>query len=804
MRARLADIAVLAVAVATTNGRAPAVVAPKPAAAIALPMLPHVEAAVPVTRGLVARVVADGKPVANAEVTIADGSEAAPRVVRADRDGVVHVDDVAPGPLELWATGDGLASAVARVDGAAPVELAMFPAAVVHGHAIADGATIASGSVQLVPVDADQSVRTLAIDEHGAIALGGLPYGKWRVEAAVPGFVQAAEQIVTIDKHDAPLDVHLVRAGSATGTVVDSAGNPVANATIVLAEQTRAVPPQAPLELAATGVRWVHPLAGARWLPFLDDARFGAPRPGPRPAECGRGHCGIDVGNERGSTVHAAADGEIAALFPEPRTEAGKVVVVHHGKGLKSYYMHLDEIRPGLEVGQAIHAGDPLGTLGSTGFSRPLPHLHFAITYEAGGRTWYLDPEPILRRAVVMGAARATPAEAPKQLAAQPVLERITTDAHGAFHVDGIAPGSYAAGAFSSEFAPGSSAPFTVKSGEEASGIVVTMTAGMLVEGRVLGPYGPLDGATLMASAGFGETAHKVAMTTTDRHGEFVLRALGGKITLSVSAPGYGETERAIVLDGGTRRREDFTLVIENAQLRGQVLGPEGGAAAGVAVRVVDGPTRRSGITDAQGRFTLDHVATGHYTIEFAGADAPAKRVAIDSDHWSEVRLDAGGALHCLVRDHESGAPLGGAKLELVGPNGQAMHERADARGSLDLRGLAAGDWKLVARAPGYGAASTVASVRVSRVAGEVAIELARSASIEGVVRDRWGRRVAGARVTLGAATAIADRDGNFRLAEVAAGDGVVEAVADDGTRGQLAIQLAPGDARLGLTIELP
>ncbi|MGE5185488.1 MAG: carboxypeptidase regulatory-like domain-containing protein, partial [Acidobacteriota bacterium] len=696
MRARLADIAILAVALAATNGRtttpAPAPAAPAVAADVPHPQLFAEEAA----HGLVVRVVADGKPAAGAEVSLADGGDDLPRVLRSDREGVVRIDELAPGAYELWATADGLASPVARIgDTDAPIELALAPASSVHGHAVADAAQVSGGSVQLVPLDGDRAVRTIALGEDGSLAIAGLPYGRWRVEASAPGFVQPGPQIVDIDARDTTLDVHLVRAGNVTGTVVDSHGNPVANATIVLAEQTRAVPPQRPLELAATGLRWVHPLAGARFLPVIDDARFGAPRPGPRPAECGRGHCGIDIGSERGSTVHAAADGEIAAVFAEPKTEAGRVVVIHHGRGLRSYYMHLDEIRPGLEVGQAIHAGDPVGTLGSTGFSRPLPHLHFAITYEAGGRTWYLDPEPIVRQAVVMAAPRAiTPADAtaaPAQLAATPVLHRITTDDQGQFRVEGVAPGTYAAGAFASDFAPGSSAPFVVTSGDDTTGVVVTMSAGMVVEGRVLGPYGPLDGATLMASAGFGETAHKVAMTSTDRHGEFTLRALGGKITLAVSAPGYGELERTITLDGGSHRREDFTLVIENAQLRGQVLAPEGGAAAGVVVRVVDGPTHRSGVTDAQGRFAIDHVASGHYTLELAGADTPAKRVAADSDRWTEIRLEAGGALRCLVRDAQSGSPVAGARVELTGAAGQLVRRAADAHGLVELRGLAAG-----------------------------------------------------------------------------------------------------------------
>jgi murein DD-endopeptidase MepM/ murein hydrolase activator NlpD len=775
--------------------------------------VPHPIAPSPeITHGLVAHVVLDGKPVANAEVAIADGTGPVLATAKSGRDGIVRFTDMAAGPHELWASSEGAASAVARVsEEDASIELALVPAAAVKIHVVAEPPLATGGSVQLTPVELDQSVRTAQIGERGEVAIAGLPFGRWRVEASVPGYVQTGEQVVKIGDAKTLLDLHLVRAGTVTGTVVDGEGQPVANATIVLAEQTSAVPPQRPLDLVATGLRWVHPLAGARWLPVIDDARFGANRPGPRPAECGRGHCGLDIGSERGSIVHAAADGEIVSLFPDAKTEAGKVVVIHHGRGLKSFYMHLDEIRPGLEVGQAIRAGDPVGTLGSTGFSRPLPHLHFAITYEAGGHTWYLDPEPIIRQAVVLAKSRPyepvdAAAPAKKELTAAPQLVRVTTDAQGVFKVEGVAPGTYAAGAFAPDFAPGSSNPFIVKTDEETPGIVVTLNAGVLVEGRVVGRDGPIEGATLMASAGFGETAHKVAMTTTDRHGEFTLRALGGKVTLLVSAPRYGDTERAISLDtADTRRgrhREDFSLMTEDGQLRGQVFAPEGGAAAGVTVRVIEGLTHRSAHTDAQGQFVIAPVATGHYVLEVSGGEAPAKRVGVDSDRWSEVRLDAGGGVHVIVRDAQTAAPLANARVDLVGPMATLVRA-TDAHGVLDLRGMAAGDWKIVARAPGYAVAAQTLTIRVSRLSADVALDLSRGAIVEGVVRDRYGRRVPGARVSVGAASAVADRDGNFHLADVPSGAVVLEAEAD-GKRGQLPLQLAPGDSRMSVDVELP
>src|SRR5262249_50516427 len=159
---------------------------------------------------------------------------------------------------------------------------------------------------------------------------------------------------------------------------------------------------------------------------------------------------------------------------------------------------------------------------------------------------------------------------------------------------------------------------------------VVTLRPGVMVRGRVLGRDGAIDGATVTADVGFGEAANKVAMTYTNHAGEFVLRALTGKVTLTVSAPGYGDTDRTVALDDNVAQRgEDFTLVIETAQLRGQVPAPDGGAAGLVDVRVIEGPTKRHVVSDATGRYTVDRVATGGYVIELSSPEFPPIRARI-------------------------------------------------------------------------------------------------------------------------------------------------------------------------------
>ncbi|MBA2539235.1 MAG: carboxypeptidase regulatory-like domain-containing protein, partial [Deltaproteobacteria bacterium] len=376
-----------------------------------------------------------------------------------------------------------------------------------------------------------------------------------------------------------------------------------------------------------------------------------------------------------------------------------------------------------------------------------------------------------------------------------------STDSQGRYRVDGIGPGSYVAVAFSAALAPGSSEGFTIRSGSDTSDVRITMHPGVLVQGRVVGRDGPVPGASVIANTGSGESAAKVAAITTSAQGEFTLRALSGTITLAVSAPGYGVVERQLALgDYGPRRREDFSLLLENAQLRGQVLAADGGAAPNVTVRIVEGPTRRQAITDRAGRFTIERAAAGNYVLEVGGGDFPLTRAAAQADRWTEVRLERGGQLKIDLRDARSVAPLAGLVVEARGPGDRTATATTDASGIANLRALALGEWTLEVRAKGYTKLSRTVTVRAA--VDDVRLVVARSTTLAGVVRDRRGARVPNVRVFTDGVSTMTDSLGNFRLPDAPAGTYWLEAEVD-GVRGAIQLQIQPGDERTTIELEL-
>ncbi|HEX5058263.1 MAG TPA: carboxypeptidase-like regulatory domain-containing protein, partial [Kofleriaceae bacterium] len=105
-----------------------------------------------------------------------------------------------------------------------------------------------------------------------------------------------------------------------------------------------------------------------------------------------------------------------------------------------------------------------------------------------------------------------------------------------------------------------------------------------------------------------------------------------------------------------------------------------------------------------------------------------------------------------------------------------------------------------VVRAPGYVAAAQQVTVRSGRGMQDATFDLVRGATLAGEVRDRFGRRVAGAKVSIGDVSTVTDGNGEFRLSGVESGTLAAES---EGTRAALDLRLAPGDERLSLTLNL-
>lgn len=99
-------------------------------------------------------------------------------------------------------------------------------------------------------------------------------------------------------------------------------------------------------------------------------------------------HRGTDFRVMSGTPVRAANDGEV--VLASPLFFEGNCIVIDHGDGLKTIYMHLSETQ--VKAGERVKKGQVIALSGGTGRATG-PHLHLAVRWEGA----YLDPTKLLK-----------------------------------------------------------------------------------------------------------------------------------------------------------------------------------------------------------------------------------------------------------------------------------------------------------------------------------------------------------------------------------------------------------------------
>jgi murein DD-endopeptidase MepM/ murein hydrolase activator NlpD len=96
--------------------------------------------------------------------------------------------------------------------------------------------------------------------------------------------------------------------------------------------------------------------------------------------EPGSYHSGIDIARPVGTVVLAPADGVVVLATEAPFTLEGNLLMLDHGMGLSSAFMHLTriDVRPG----QRVRRGQPIATVGRSGRATG-PHLHWGMRWRA-------------------------------------------------------------------------------------------------------------------------------------------------------------------------------------------------------------------------------------------------------------------------------------------------------------------------------------------------------------------------------------------------------------------------------------
>lgn len=98
-------------------------------------------------------------------------------------------------------------------------------------------------------------------------------------------------------------------------------------------------------------------------------------------------HQGLDYAVPQGTAISALNQGTV--LLARPLFFEGNCVVLDHGQGLLTLYLHLSEIE--VKEGDSVARGQQIGLSGGTGRATG-PHLHIAVRWQGV----YLNPATLL------------------------------------------------------------------------------------------------------------------------------------------------------------------------------------------------------------------------------------------------------------------------------------------------------------------------------------------------------------------------------------------------------------------------
>jgi len=100
-------------------------------------------------------------------------------------------------------------------------------------------------------------------------------------------------------------------------------------------------------------------------------------------------HSGLDLAGGAGTTYLAPADGVVILAAEEPFTLEGKLLMIDHGMGLNSAFLHNSQLL--VKEGDLVKQGQPIGVIGATGRVTG-PHLHWSMKWNDAR----IDPLPLL------------------------------------------------------------------------------------------------------------------------------------------------------------------------------------------------------------------------------------------------------------------------------------------------------------------------------------------------------------------------------------------------------------------------
>ncbi|MFO0660977.1 MAG: carboxypeptidase regulatory-like domain-containing protein [Polyangiaceae bacterium] len=334
--------------------------------------------------------------------------------------------------------------------------------------------------------------------------------------------------------------------------------------------------------------------------------------------------------------------------------------------------------------------------------------------------------------------------------------------------------------------------------------VKIVLHPGGILSGRVLDTHDmPVCGARVEVAAVHGTM---VRSTLTLEDGSFSFAAMPGDVVVSLARADSPENvvlRKAVEIPDGERREVTLVMPEPREPVVVRVVDDHGAPVDAAEVLMLsltkEVPLRTTLFARADGQVSFNDAAGIHARIEVTCPGfAPVIKTFEKLEREVTIALKQGAVITGEINSR--GGLVKGAKVTLYS-GGLTRHATSESDGSFTFKDLAPGRARLVVRAKGFGRHELAITIPERDTQGRVTqierIDLVDAGSIEGVVVNKDGDPVVGARVALDAVPAflpvggvpvgiaVTDSRGRFVLDDVGEGDHVVvEAFAPGEGRG--------------------
>ena len=285
-----------------------------------------------------------------------------------------------------------------------------------------------------------------------------------------------------------------------------------------------------------------------------------------------------------------------------------------------------------------------------------------------------------------------------------PMLKQFTSD-DGTFTLENVKPGPTQVVASAPGYTTGRAPTVEVQDGKAVADVEVALEAGAKLVGRVTDSNGaPISGVAVRSDVTGGGRVMRFdaadSSAVTDPSGEYAIDSLEpGDKSFVFSRSGYVSETKSITLAGGKDNRLDVTLG-SGVRVSGTVITDAGAAVSEATVSASSAAgAGHQAHSDANGAFTIEGLAPGHYTFtatKVGLATGIVRDVDIATNNNVQITMKSGGT----ITGHITGLAANELEQTTVtasGANGNASTP-VDSTGNYRIDGAPTGTVRVAAR----------------------------------------------------------------------------------------------------------